>query len=99
MKKLLLLAGIILSQLSFANDLDDGIGVESGIRTGNDLTKEMNTKYLIRKAKAGASVQNADGSSNNDAFGNNIGGVNSMGDIKGDVYIIQDIKGDVTTIN
>jgi len=99
MKKLLLLAGIILSQLSYAGDLDDGIGVESGIRTGNDLTKEMNTKYLIIKAKAGASVQNADGSSNNDMFGNNIGGVNSMGDIKGDVYIIQEIKGDVTTVN
>jgi len=99
MKKLLLIAGILLSQLSFCGDLDDGIGVESGIRTGNDLTKDLNTKYIIRKAKAGAAVQNGQGgTSDDDTFGSNVGGVNMIGGKTGDIYIIQDIKGDVTNV-
>ena len=99
MKRLFLLAGILTSQLSFCGDLDDGIGLESGIHTGNDLQKDMNVKFIIRKSKA-AAQNSVDGMVGADGeMGTNVGGVNMIGGkIGGDVIIIQDIKGDVTTI-
>jgi len=97
--KALLLAGIVLSQLSFCGDLDDGIGTESGISSGNDLQKDINVKYIIRKSKAAAQNSVGGMSGGDDAMGGtNIGGVNMIGGKTGDIYIIQDIKGDVTTV-
>lgn len=95
--------GIFLSSLLFSGDLDDGIGIDSGIRSGNDLQKSLNVKYIIRKAKA-KSANSEDGDGNivgaEGADGTNVGGVNMVGgSIGGDVYIIQDIKGDVTTLS
>ncbi len=100
MTKLLFLAGIVLSQLSFCGDLDDGIGIESGISAGNDLQKDINVKYIIRKSKSAAqnSVNGDGGDSGDGDMGTNVGGVNMIGGKTGDIYIIQNIKGDVTTV-
>ncbi len=97
MKTLLLLAGIILSQLSFCGDLDDGIGAGSAVQIGDDLKDEMNTKFVIRKAKAGV-AQMSSGSDNEDGDVN-IGGVNIIGGSTGDIVIIQNIDGDINTIS
>lgn len=100
MNKLFFVVGILLSQLLFCGDLDDGIGTESGISAGNDLQKDLNVKYIIRKSKAAAqnSVDGTVGSGGE--MGTNVGGVNMVGGkIGGDVIIIQDIKGDVTTVS
>ena len=110
MKKLLYTAGLflIIVPFSFCGDLDDGIGMESGINAGNDLQKDLNVKFIIRKAKSAAqnSVADSDDAGGSDTVatddsegGANIGGVNMIGGRAGDIYIIQEIKGDITTIN
>lgn len=104
MKRLLILAGLLSTPFVFCGDLDDGIGTESGISAGNDLQKDLNVKFIIRKAKsqaqnsvAGSDTIITDGGSGD--MGTNIGGVNMIGGKAGDIYIIQDIKGDVNTIS
>lgn len=88
-----------MSQLSFCGDLDDGIGTESGISAGNDLQKDLNVKFIIRKSKAVAQNSVSGMSGADGDMGTNVGGVNMIGGkIGGDVIIIQDIQGDVTTV-
>lgn len=102
MKKVLFLVGVILSSLAFCGDLDDGIGLESGISAGNDLQKDLNVKFIIRKAKSAAQGgAGGEGGGLGDGVmdGTNVGGVNMIGGKTGDIYIIQDIKGDVNTIS
>ncbi len=102
MKQLLIIVGIFLSPLVFCDDIDDGIGIESGISAGNDLQKSMNIKYIVRKAKAKAENNvNKDGitvgGTGRDG-GTNVGGVDMVGsNVRGDIIIIQDI-GDVTSV-
>lgn len=105
--KRLFLAGIILSRLSFCSDIDDGIGTKSGIKAGNDLHKDLNVKYIIRKAKASAQNAGGDkivtsggagGTSSTGMGGTNVGGVNMIGSKAHNIIIIQKIKGDVTSI-
>lgn len=111
MKKLLIITGLFLIiPFSFCGDLDDGIGTADGISTGNDLQKDINVKFIMRKSKAAAqnNVNNGDtvvvddgssGSSGGSASdGTNIGGVNMVGGRAKNITIIQQIKGDVTTI-
>lgn len=101
MKLLYIISGsLLVASFSFCGDLDDGIGTADGISAGNDLQKDLNVKYIIRKAKAKASnsangdtVITGDGS-----MGTNIGGVNMIGGKAGDIYIIQENKGDITTV-
>ena len=97
---LFLLVGLF-AQLTFCGDLDDGIGINNGIKSGNDLQKETNTKFLIRKAKAKAQAGGSEDSIvlTDDGDGMNVGGVNMIGSNVKNVTIIQDIKGDVTNVS
>ena len=103
MKRLFLIVGVLISQLSFCGDIDDGMSPGTEIRTGNDLTKDLNVKFIIRKAKSKVSssgINNAGGIGGSGVNnGTNVGGVDMIGGKTGDIYIIQDIKGDVITVD
>ena len=81
--------------VSMAGDLDDGISkfTDDPISKDDELgQKDINTKFIILKAKAKAS-KGGDGSG-----GGNMNSVVSYGDIKGDVTIIDLSKGDKTQV-
>ena len=104
MKTFLWLVGLwFIISSAISGDLDDGIGTEDGIKTGNDLQKDLNVKFIMRKAKSQAqnNIENGDTVITGDGVmgGTNIGGVNMIGGKAGDIYIIQENKGDITTIS
>jgi hypothetical protein len=94
--RLLLISLFLVAANSYANDLDDGIGIDNRIDDGLDLGK--NTKFIIRKglskAKASNKAGGKDGSqSGSCGTGNIIIGAGSK--IK-EVYNISTNKGTTT---
>lgn len=87
------------AKVSFAKDLDDGIGHDDGFDFDNTLKKETNIKYVKEKAKAKARQEGKD--PNVAAAGGGGTNINSAvvgGNVYGDIIIIDEGKGDKTVV-
>lgn len=97
----------LLSGLSLAGDLDDGISkyTDDGISKYDNLGQpDKNIKYIITRAKAKAAMGEKKGSSSADGTSDtSTGNMNSVvmgpgGNIRGDIIIIDQSKGDKTQV-
>ena len=98
----------ILIPLAYCGDLDDGIGLDDGIRTGNnDLQKMVNIRFYDAKVKGKVykKVKNnrdviIDGSQavSSGTGGTNIASPNIKGNVRGDVIIKLEAR-DITVVH
>jgi len=65
--RLLLIALFLVISNSYANDLDDGIGIDTPVDDGLDLGK--NTQFIIRKSLAKQKANNKSGGSQSSSCG------------------------------
>lgn len=102
---LVFLSLILLSGMTFASDLDDGISKfdDDGIAKDDEIGKaDQNIKFIVMNAKSKAATKKGDkdkiGGKSGDANMNSVV-LGAGSKVKGDIYIIDQSKGPKTNIS